>query len=27
MKDCSSVGIQISKIRSYEQPWYWKRSN
>ncbi len=27
MKDCSSVGIQISKKRSYGQLWNWKRSN
>ena len=27
MKDCSSVGIQISKKRSHDQLWYWKRSN
>jgi len=27
MKDCSSVGIQISKKRSHDKFWYWKRSN
>ena len=27
LKDCSSVGIQISKKRSYGQLWYRKRSN
>ena len=27
MKDCSSVGIQISKKRSHDKYWYWKRSN
>ena len=27
LKDCSSVGIQISKKRSYEKIWFWKRSN
>ena len=27
LKDCSSVGIQISKKRSYGQLLYWKRSN
>ena len=27
LKDCSSVGIQISKKRSYGQLWNWKRSN
>ena len=27
MKDCSSVGIQISKKRSHAKYWYWKRSN
>jgi len=27
MKDCSSVGIQISKKRSHEKFWSWKRSN
>jgi len=27
MKDCSSVGIQISKKRSYGQLWHRKRSN
>jgi len=27
MKDCSSVGIQISKKRSHDKRWYWKRSN
>ena len=27
MKDCSSVGIQISKKRSHEKLCYWKRSN
>jgi len=27
MKDCSSVGIQISKKRSHDNLWYWKRSN
>jgi len=27
MKDCSSVGIQISKKRSHEKLWSWKRSN
>ena len=27
MKDCSSVGIQISKKRSHEKLWYRKRSN
>ena len=25
MKDCSSVGIQISKKRIYDKFWYWKR--
>ena len=27
IKDCSSVGIQISKKRSHEKLWSWKRSN
>jgi len=27
MKDCSSVGIQISKKRSHAKLWYWKRRN
>ena len=27
MKDCSSVGIQISKKRSHAKLLYWKRSN
>ena len=27
LKDCSSVGIQISKKRSHDKYWYWKRSN
>ena len=27
MENCSSVGIQISKRRSYEKLWSWKRSN
>ena len=27
LKDCSSVGIQISKIRSYAKSRNWKRSN
>ena len=27
MKDCSSVGIQVSKKRSHEKFWSWKRSN
>ena len=27
MKDCSSVGIQISKKRSHEKLWSWERSN
>jgi len=27
MKDCSSVGIQISKKRSHAKSWSWKRSN
>ena len=27
LKDCSSVGIQISKIRTHVKPWVWKRSN
>ena len=27
MKDCSSVGIQISKKRSHEKFWSWKRNN
>ena len=27
MKDCSSVGIQISKKRSNAKLWNWKRSN
>ena len=27
MKDCSSVGIQISKKRSHEKLWSWKKSN
>jgi len=27
IKDCSSVGIQISKKRRYEKLWSWKRSN
>ena len=27
MKDCTSVGIQISKKRSHDKLWYWKRSN
>jgi len=27
MKNCSSVGIQISKKRSHEKFWTWKRCN
>ena len=27
LKDCSSVGIQITKKRSYEKLWDWKRNN
>ena len=27
LKDCSSVGIQITKKRSYDKLWNWKRSN
>ena len=27
MKDCSSIGIQISKKRSHEKLWSWKRNN
>ena len=27
LKHCSSVGIQISKKRSHEKLWPWKRSN
>ena len=27
LKNCSSVGIQISKIRSHVKSWIWKRSN
>ena len=27
MKDCTAVGIQISKKRSHDQFWYRKRSN
>ena len=27
MKDCTSVGIQISKKRSHEKLWYWKRGD
>ena len=27
LKDCSSVGIQITKKRSHDKFWYWKRSN
>ena len=27
LKDCSSVGIQITKKRSHEKLWTWKRSN
>jgi len=27
MKNCSSVGIQISKKRSHEKFWAWKRCN
>jgi len=27
MKDCSSVGIQVSKKRSHEKLWSWKKSN
>ena len=27
LKECSSVGIQITKKRSYEKLWTWKRSN
>ena len=27
LKDCSSVGIQITKKRSYDKFWDWKRSN
>ena len=27
VKDCSSVGIQISKKRSHEKLWSWKRNN
>ena len=27
LKDCSSVGIQITKKRSHDKFWDWKRSN
>jgi len=27
LKECSSVGIQITKKRSHEKFWTWKRSN
>ena len=27
MKDCSSVGIQVSKKRSHAKLWSWKKSN
>ena len=27
LKDCSSVGIQITKKRSHDKFWHWKRSN
>ena len=27
LKECSSVGIQITKKRSHEKLWTWKRSN
>ena len=27
LKECSSVGIQITKKRSHEKLWSWKRSN
>ena len=27
MKDCTSVGIQISKKRSHDKLWYWKGGN
>jgi dihydroneopterin aldolase len=27
LKHCSSVGIQISKKRSHEKLWPWKKSN
>ena len=27
LKQCTSVGIQISKKRSHEKLWSWKRSN
>ena len=27
LKDCSSVGIQITKKRSHDKFWNWKRSN
>ena len=27
LKDCSSVGIQITKKRSYDKFWNWKRNN
>ena len=27
LKECSSVGIQITKKRSHEKFWAWKRSN
>ena len=27
LKDCSSVGIQITKKRSHDKFWSWKRSN
>ena len=27
LKDCSSVGIQIIKKRSYDKLWNWKRCN
>ena len=27
LKQCSSVGIQITKKRSHDKLWYWQRSN
>ena len=27
LKECSSVGIQITKKRSHDKFWYWKRNN
>ena len=27
LKECSSVGIQVTKKRSHEKLWTWKRSN